>query len=182
MRLREGGLGQAWGAAGGQTKTGWTHRGRSVVQQTAVLSAVEAEAGVDAAGEGGHIWELQGQEAMAMERHGPSHLQGAVDCEGPSKPAGEGAAGWSGWGAHQQVRGAAGTDARGVQPLEIHILAQSFDALDAATHGASGWEELAQAVGQASIGALALEREGGLGVLRQCGTPACPACAHLGGS
>lgn len=52
-----------------------------------------------------------------------------------------------GGGAHQQVRGAAGTDARGVQPLEIHILAQSFDALDAATHGASGWEELAQAVG-----------------------------------
>ena len=68
---------------------------------------------------------------------------GQGDCEGPRWP--ERARSWGREGAHQQVGGAAGADARCVQPLEIHVLAQSFDALDAAAHRASRGEEPPQA-------------------------------------
>lgn len=58
---------------------------------------------------------------------------------------------WGCWpgraGAHQQVGSAARADARRVQPLEIHVLALSLDALDASTDRASGGEELPQAAG-----------------------------------
>lgn len=55
---------------------GQTHRGRSMVEQTAVPGAAEAKAGVDITREGRDIGERQGQEAVAMESHSPFHLQG----------------------------------------------------------------------------------------------------------
>lgn len=71
---------------------------------------------------------------------------GQGDRKGPRRPAR--VCNWGREGAHQQVSGAAGADARRVQPLEIHVLAQSFDALDAAAHRASGGEEPPQAAGR----------------------------------
>lgn len=57
-------------------KGGATHRRRSAVEQTAVLGAAEAKAGVDVAAKRQDVGKLQEQEAMAVEGHGPSHLPG----------------------------------------------------------------------------------------------------------
>lgn len=59
-------------------RAAYTHRGRSVVQQTAVLGAAEAKAGVDVPGERRDVGERQAQEALAVESHSPFHLQGAA--------------------------------------------------------------------------------------------------------
>lgn len=59
------------GAGGGRT-----HRELLVVQQAAVLGAAETQPGVEVAVERHDICERQEQEAMAVESHGPFHLQG----------------------------------------------------------------------------------------------------------
>lgn len=76
---------------------GRTHQECFVVEQTDVLGTAEAKAGVDVARGGRDIRELQGQVAVAVESHGPSHLQEG-DHEGPRPRPGGGAAGQGGGG------------------------------------------------------------------------------------
>lgn len=52
-----------------------THWGGPVVEESAVLGAAEAKAGVDGPREGRHVGQRQRQESVAMERDGASHLR-----------------------------------------------------------------------------------------------------------